>query len=80
MENSVTDGNDRWDIASFDAAMRFADLAIKSLLILCGGAAVALLSFAGTRASTGQESLDAYAAAVMLFGWSAAGAVLTAGL
>lgn len=66
--------------SSFDATIGFAELAIKSLLLLCGGAAVALLSFAGSRASTTQISLDAYATAVAFFGAAAAGAVLTAGL
>ncbi len=65
---------------SFDAVIRFAELAIRSLLLLSGGAAVALLSFAGNRGATGKESLDAYAWAVMLFGGSASGSVLTAGL
>lgn len=64
----------------FDAVIDFAELAIKSLLLLCGGAAVALLSFAGSRGATSQVSLDAYANAVMLFGGAAAGAVTTAGL
>jgi hypothetical protein len=65
---------------SFEAIISFAELAIKSLLLLCGGAAVALLSFAGSRSSTTQISLDAYATAVAYFGGAAAGAVLTAGL
>ena len=70
---------DAWK-SGFDATIRFAELAIRSLLLLCGGAAVALLSFAGSRGATAQSSLDAYAAAVTFFGGAAAGAVATAGL
>lgn len=66
--------------SGFSAVISFAELAIKSLLLLCGGAAVALLSFAGSRGSTAQVSLDAYASAVGLFGAAAAGAVATAGV
>ncbi|MFN0219513.1 MAG: hypothetical protein ACKVP4_11950 [Hyphomicrobium sp.] len=66
--------------SGFEAVIKFAELAIKSLLILCGGAAVAVLSFAGSRGLTAQVSLDAYASAVAFFGIAAGGAVFTAGL
>ena len=66
--------------SSFDATIRFAELAIKSLLVLCGGAAIAVLSFAGTRGATAQASLDAYAPAVCYFGIAAGGAVATAAI
>lgn len=81
--NAITERHktavDSWK-SGFDAVISFAELAIKSLLLLCGGAAVALLSFAGSRGATSQVSLDAYADAVLLFGGAAAGAVATAGL
>lgn len=67
-------------LKSFDAVIRFSELAIKSLLLLCGGAAVAVLSFAGSRGATTQVSLDEYALAVHYFGMAAGGAVATAGL
>lgn len=72
--NAITERHkadvDAWK-SGFDAVITFAELAVKSLLLLCGGAAVALLSFAGNRGATGQASLDAYATAVALFGGAA---------
>ena len=56
-----------------EAVIKFAELAIRSLLLLTGGAAVALLAFAGHR------DVPNLATAIELFGWAASGAVLTAG-
>jgi hypothetical protein len=39
----------------FEAVIRFADITIRSLLLLNGGSALALLSFAGAAASHGER-------------------------
>jgi len=72
----MSDDNDAQRIASHESTIKFAEIAIQSLLFLSGGAAVALLTFAGDQ----KTGLEQYAWAVSLFGWAAAGAVLTAGL
>lgn len=63
----------------FDATIRFAEITIRSLLLLNGGAAVALLAFAGNAKQSGlpDEQLSAYASAVQMFGW---GALLSVGV
>lgn len=59
--------------------MRFAELAVRSLLILNGGAALGLLTFASNQTKNGGSSIN-YADAVCLFGVGAALSVMTAGL
>jgi hypothetical protein len=63
---------------SFEATMRFAELAVRSLLILNGGAALGLLTFASNQSKNGAPPIN-YADAVWLFGIGAALSVLTAG-
>lgn len=64
---------------SFEATMRFAELAVRSLLILNGGAALGLLTFASNQSKNGAAPIN-YADAVWWFGIGAALSVLTAGL
>lgn len=64
---------------SFEATMRFAELAVRSLLILNGGAALGLLTFASNHTKNGGTPID-YADAVCYFGVGAALSVLTAGM
>lgn len=59
--------------------MRFAELAVRSLLILNGGAALGLLTFASNQTKNGGSSIN-YADAVCLLGVGAALSVMTAGL
>jgi hypothetical protein len=61
-----------------DAVIRFAEIGIRSLLILNGGAALALLSFASS-ASSRNEPVT-FKASICAFGAGAALSVLTAGL
>ena len=61
----------------FEATIRFADIAIRSLLILNGGAALALLTFAGNAASRGQQI--SFEWSLLAFGIGAAFSVATAG-
>lgn len=64
---------------SFEATMRFAELAVRSLLILNGGAALGLLTFASNQSKNGGAPID-YADAILFFGVGAALSVLSAGL
>lgn len=65
----------------YDAAMRYAELAIRSLLLVAGGAAVALAGFAGNSLASGTATVrQALASSIWWFALSAAGAVTTAGL
>ena len=61
-----------------DAVIRFAEIGIRSLLILNGGAALALLSFASS-ASSRNEPVT-FKTSLCAFGAGAALSVLTAGL
>ena len=63
--------------------MRFAELSVRSLLVLNGGAALALIAFAAnaaTRADDATGFLAAYVDAIWAFGLGACLAVLVAGL
>ncbi len=64
---------------SFEATMRFAELAVRSLLILNGGAALGLLTFASNQTKNGATAIN-YAEAVCFFGLGAALSVVTAGV
>jgi hypothetical protein len=65
----------------YDALTRYAELAIRSLLLVAGGAAVALAGFAGSSiGSSAAPVRQALAASLLWFGLAAAGAVATAGL
>ena len=67
----------------FEAAMRYAELAIRSLLLVSGGAAIALAGFAGHSLGSANPNpaiLQALGSSVMWFAYSAAGAVGVAGL
>ncbi len=68
---------DGWRPA-FEAVIRFADITIRSLLLLNGGSALALLSFAGNAASHGDRLR--FVPSLIAFGVGAALSVLTAGL
>jgi hypothetical protein len=65
-----------------EAGVRYAELAIKSLLIISGGSAVALAGFAGGALKSDAEPivLQAVSASVWWFALAAASAVLTAGV
>jgi hypothetical protein len=64
-----------------EAAMRYAELAIRSLLLVAGGAAIALAGFAGHSLGSGNPViLQALGSSVVWFAYSAAGAVEVAGL
>ena len=60
----------------FEAMIRFADITIRSLLLLDGGSALALLSFAGSAASHGDRVR--FVPSLVAFGIGAALSVLTA--
>jgi hypothetical protein len=64
--------------ASFDATIRFAEMAVRSLLILNGGAALGLLTFAGNAASRATDAPN-FRWAIVAFGVGAATSVLTSG-
>jgi hypothetical protein len=66
----------------FEAGMRYAELAIKSLILVSGGAAVALAGFAGgsLKADAHPMVLLALSSSVWWFALSAVGAVAVAGL
>jgi hypothetical protein len=66
-------------ITSHASTIKFAELAIKSLLILNGGAAIAVLSFAGAQLKSGSLAIEAYSSGMQTFGFGAGLAVLTAG-
>jgi hypothetical protein len=78
-ESAMQDDPNRFFKESFEATMRFAELAVRSLLILNGGAALGLLTFASNQNKNGSAPIN-YTDAVWLFGIGAALAVLTAGL
>lgn len=61
---------------------KYAELAIKSLVLITGGAAVAIAGFAGGAIKTdlSQHALEPLSSAVWWFAVSAAGAVASAGL
>lgn len=61
-----------------DAAAKYAELSVRSLLILNGGAAISLLTFAGNK--MGSDGLHLMASAVFYLGFAAAGATLVAAL
>lgn len=64
-----------------ESGIRFADVTVRSLLILNGGAALALLAFAGNTATkTNIEYLPKLAPALQLFGWGATLSVATPAL
>lgn len=64
---------------SAEAITKFADATIRSLLILNGGAALALLTFAANARNLGSSiATDALQAAVLAFGSGAAAATATA--
>ena len=62
-----------------EAVFRFSDLAVRSLLILNGGAALAILGFASRELSS-NKSASAFAPVCFLFGLGSALAVACAGL
>jgi hypothetical protein len=66
----------------FDAAIRYSEMAIRSLLLISGGAAVALAGFAGgsLKADAHPAVLIALSSSVWWFALSAVGAVAVAGL
>jgi len=73
---------------SFDAVIKFAEITIRSLLILNGGSALAVLTFASSRVSKGIDqnvdkimnvSDESMARMVIAFGFGALLSVLTAG-
>ncbi|MFM9850603.1 MAG: hypothetical protein ACKVP3_26175 [Hyphomicrobiaceae bacterium] len=68
----------RLSVVSYEAVMKFSDITIRSLLILNGGAALAVLTFASNTAKTGSNT--ALAAAVFYFGIGAALSVATSAL
>lgn len=65
-------------IASWESVIKFAEMTIRSLLILNGGAAIAVLTFAGNAAKSASEVF--LANSVVYFGIGAALSVVTAGL
>lgn len=67
-------------LGSVESTIKYGELAVKSLLILGGGAAVALGAFAGSDAGGGIVLAPNYSKAIMMFGVSACAAVGTAGL
>lgn len=69
-----------WERDSFHATIRFAEISVQSLLVLTGGAALGVLTFASSHAKNGDDAILAYANAVWWFGWAGALAVLVAGL
>lgn len=74
--------NNELDKVQSEAVIKFAEISIRSLLLLCGGAAIAFLAFAG---NAGKESamsavqISGYANAVGIFGIAAACSVLAGG-
>lgn len=68
----------KFGVVSFESTIKFADIAIRSLLVLNGGAALAILSFAAHGFK--QEGHSALSQSVLIFGIGAACSVLTAGL
>ena len=64
--------------ANMEAVIKFAEIAIRSLLLLNGAAAIAILSFASNAAGRGFPV--PFRSAVLVLGWGAALSVLTAGL
>lgn len=65
---------------ALEGVIKFAELAIRSLLLLTGGAALAVLTFAGDRWPSNPDAVAAYACAVQLFGYSALAAVAVSGM
>lgn len=63
-----------------EAVMRFADLAVRSLLILNGGAALAILTYAANATKTGSTYGEELASLVWYFGVGAFLSAATAGL
>jgi hypothetical protein len=70
--------------SSFAMVARYGELAIRSLLILSGGAVLAVLAFAGNAASQGPQHaasyLGAYGPALICFGFSSLFAVIAPAL
>jgi hypothetical protein len=65
----------------YDAVIRYGELAIRSLLLVAGGAAVALAGFAGSSIGSSSAAVrQALASSILWLGLAAAGAVATAGL
>lgn len=64
---------------TFEAGIRFADMALRALLIINGGAAVALLTFAGNAGRLGVAAQSGRTAAPLIaFGVGAALSIMTA--
>jgi hypothetical protein len=71
---------ERWK-PLFEAQIRFADITVRSLLILNGGAALALFTMAGNADKLGiKEKFPDLSYMALCFGMGAALGVLTAGL
>ena len=69
-------------VASVNATVTFAGAAIKGLLLINGGAAVAILAFLGHLAATPGTSptqFETLGTALLAFGWGALAGAMTAG-
>lgn len=65
---------------TFDAIIRFADITLRSLLILNGGAALGFITFSAGKTVPSAYTADGMGSILWTFGIGAALAVLTAGL